>query len=174
MAWYRPGDKPLSEPMLANPLVHLCLCVCVRVCLSGLSGLSVCLSVSLSFSLSTKDSTTHNNKNPSGRDYVQLGSYYTDVYSQRLIDSITFGNGLVILIQYQNQYWLGRLMSCSAIWQQRFTYPLSCLQTLCVGMTLLPMKWPPVSWQSGLVLFHYDHELRDTRKLTTNGALKWH
>ena len=159
MAWCRPGDKPLSAPMLANPLVYICICVsvclcaCLCVCLSVcLSGLSLSLSISLSLYKNIRPRTII--KNLSGRDYLQLGSYCTDVYSQRLIDSVTLGNGLVTLIQYQNQYWLGRLMSCSVIWQQRFTYPLSCLQTLCVGMTLLPMKWPPVSWQSGLVLFH--------------------
>ena len=25
MAWHRPGDKPLSEPMMVNLLTHICV-----------------------------------------------------------------------------------------------------------------------------------------------------
>ena len=32
MAWYRPGDKPLSEPKIVSLLTHICLTICVLNC----------------------------------------------------------------------------------------------------------------------------------------------
>ena len=35
MAWRRPGDKPLSEPMLVSLLMHICMSYRIRVCISN-------------------------------------------------------------------------------------------------------------------------------------------